>query len=266
MSDQDRTFLKSSLATASAFVPILLASVLLFSSQAFAAGLYNLGAFWGPTFVHLPNDTQATQSTTSTITLPVTATGQNNLLIVGLGWCCNGSSHIPTISDSKGNTWTLAARGATKTVADDSADNIAIAYAVSATAGVTTLSIAPNTEQYVSVIYGEFSGDLTSGVFDNARFELTGSNPVVSTALTPSHPGELIICVSDDDEATGTGVVLGSSFTAIGTGYSAVSTAGLSMSYLVSGGVAPVTCTYNYPGGSSSDVSIIETAAFVPSR
>jgi hypothetical protein len=212
----------------------------LITSRSAEALYYNLGGFWKSAagIKHLANDVSGVNpGDGSSVVLTVAATGQNNLLVLTVSWCC--SSALPVISDDKGHVWKLAGPPATDTMNDW----VAIYYTVSTTPGVTTVTIARDAGlniAFLAGIFSEYSGtDPTSPLDDYVSAMPASATIADSGAYSPTLTGELLITTSNND-CDAIPATPGTGFTALTAGIGTTTSQGISSEYKVYSSTASI--------------------------
>ncbi|MBS1960685.1 MAG: choice-of-anchor D domain-containing protein [Bdellovibrionales bacterium] len=183
---------------------------------------------------------------TSPITMSVLSTGANNLLVVGVSWCCNanGATVTPRVTDNMGNTYVLAGTP----VQDGGNDWVAIFYSAGSAAGVTSVSIAKdvgNSMYYLAGVFSEYAGIVAASPLDGYVTAAPNSTVGDSGALTPTQAGDLLVVVADND-SVGSTATAGTGFTLTTPGMSTVEGQGCYMEDRYYPGVSSVHGTFNF--------------------
>jgi hypothetical protein len=165
---------------------------------------YTTSTGGGPiTFVQVKSATPQSNSASVAVTYPVAQT-LGNLNIVAVGWN-DTTSTVTGISDTRGNTYTLAIGPTTGTGLRQS-----IYYAKSIAAGANTVTVTfSQAAVFVDVRILEYSGLDTVNPFDKAAGAVGSGTAASSGAVTTAAANELIF---------GAGMTL-ATFTGPGTGF-----------------------------------------------
>lgn len=209
---------------------------------------------------HRANDALNANDSGSVATVTTLPTIQGNMMIVGVGWCCN-SGGVVTITDNKGNTWTQAG----PTVADTYNDWNAVFYAPVSVSGTTSVNLSISGGQAFAIItFAEFAGVKSSGSLDVCASALTSNtNTPTSGPLTPSQTGELLFMISLDDNSTGGVPTAGSGFTLLSQRASGATQSGIGAQYLIYASTTSVSGTQTWPAASGNSIGLM--CAFKPS-
>src|SRR3954468_23595879 len=188
---------------------------------------------------------QQAGSSPGTATAPTQAFASDNaaaaLLLCLVTWDTAGGRVISTVTDSKGNTWSLAKF-------QDDTTNLqggALYYAPNAAAGPNTVTVTFNgSALFTGLIVAEYSGISTASPVDGTPAGQTASGTtatdnVTSTATTTTQGGGTIIGAVVDTDGSST-LTPGTGFTQRGTSQ----TSGLSLEDLVQGSAGAVSATW----------------------
>ena len=162
---------------------------------------------WGTiAFVQVANTTLNTSNTSVTINY-ASAQSAGDLNVVIVGWEV-ATSDVSSVTDTKGNTYTLAV-GPTR----DTSQSVSIYYAkniAAATAGANTVTVTFNASVFgADVRIAEYSGIDTSAPFDVANGASGSGTALSSGSMTTTTANEVIVG----------GNVLANSTTAVGSGF-----------------------------------------------
>lgn len=180
-----------------------------------------------------------------------------SLLVANIG-SYSGTSE-PTLSDSKGSTWTLL------TVQSSGADGARsrIYYAENPTVGAGHTFTVTGNDSFAALCVTAWSGPLTSSVFDQENGATTGGATSLATgSVTPSENNELIVaglCLRDISN-TGDTVSINGGFT-ISDQQTGVANQCLeaAQAYLVQGALAAANPTWSW---TTSDKAAATIATF----
>jgi hypothetical protein len=163
------------------------------------------------------------------------------------------SATEPTVSDSKGNTWTpLTAYGTgvnTRT---------RIFYSVNPTVGSGHTFTATGLSTFPSIVASAWSGADTATPFDqeNGATIAASSTSAQTGSVTPSEDGELIIAAWGHDSATtGTPSVNGG-FTLLEAAPNNGQAFGIAQAYLIQTSAAAANPTLSWTGGTAGSTAI----------
>ena len=211
----------------------------------------------GNAWTLLANNTAAENGTTSATTTPALNCTGATLLIVGV----SAYNQFPTVSDSKGNTWTSAVSNSANS------PNLAAIYYVyvnaSQVSASQTFTITDGSNNYSNEFAACFSGAKSSPLDQtNNAFVGAGNFSVQPGSITPTVNGELLLTALDN--ATGPAATINSGFTvtnAVAYGGGGTSNAG-GMAYLVQGTAASINPTWSWGGVGDAGTTVI--ASFLP--
>lgn len=139
-------------------------------------------------FTQVNTSTQASGST-ATLNITVTATTQNNLVVVHIK-LASTSRTVNSVTDNVGNTYVVGSN-----LDNGSTNRLYQAYGVQVTGGATTITVNLSSSTNIRAGADEYSGGKTTNatVFDATQTG-TGNSTSLSTAtLTNASTGELIV-------------------------------------------------------------------------
>jgi hypothetical protein len=151
----------------------------------------------------------STSSATCAVTLTSTV-ASGNMLCVSLGWVTSTGVDIITVTDDKGNTYTVV----DKTFNNPASYSLCDAYCLNITNAPQTITATISTARQFSTIFvDEWSGIATSSALDghaiNQLNGASGTDIATSTAITTTANGDLIygvcICINSVGISAGTG-------------------------------------------------------------
>jgi hypothetical protein len=164
----------------------------LLGSAGFAAGLYNIGAFWNPPPRLMQSTAQRLTPSSTTITLSIPSTNRGDFLV--LSACHEGSNQkIVSISDNASNSYSSANCLATQPNGQSE-----IWYAPSLKAGTTTLTITLANTDATDIWASEYYGILNSNPLDGTASGTSGGGPsttVTAPAIVTSSAQPVVISV-----------------------------------------------------------------------
>lgn len=140
----------------------------------------------------------------STVTTGSVDTTGANLLVVALACSAAGS---PTISDSKGNTWTALTLSALTVKSQ-------IYYTLNPTVGSGHTFTSSGSFVYASIAAAAFSGVKTSSAFDQENGATASASTIATGSVTPTENNELLIAALGFN-GSGTPTSIDTSFTQI---------------------------------------------------
>ncbi len=188
-------------------------------------------------------------------TTAIDTTGAN-LIVVSLSYYHTGNTGDITITDSKGNTWTLLTKYANATTANR------LYYCKNANVGSGHTFTTPLLSAYYGISIMAFSMANITTPFDveNGANSLSASS-LATGSITPSQANSLIVAGLTFDNNAGGAVSIDSGMTAISTAYSGGSSMGTGIAYKVQSTAAAINPTWNITNAAAVAASI---AAFKP--
>lgn len=166
---------------------------------------YNIASGTSITFI---SGTSQLGSANTTTTSSINTTGANFVVVVLASY---GAVAVPTLTDSKGNTWTQIR---TDVGASFSRDTIFFCFSPTVGSGHTFTSTL--TGSFSSVFVGSFSGVVTSPVDQQSAFgALVAVSTIQPGSITPSSNNYLVITSNSNSSGFSSSVNLG--FTLIGS-------------------------------------------------
>lgn len=174
----------------------------------------------------------------------INTTGATLIVIAVSSYSAAGA---PTISDSKGNTWTAL----TAKVNATAAVRTQLYYCYSPTGGSGHTFTATGFG-YASIHAFAFSG--TTGTFDVENGTTGGTSPQSAGAITPALNGEVIIAALGENSLSSASVTSG--FTNYDIAYASGQHFALSMAYYIQPAAGSQDCTFTWSGGGNGSVVI----------
>lgn len=174
----------------------------------------------------------------------INTTGATLIVIAVSSYSAVGA---PTISDSKGNTWTAL----TAKVNATAAVRTQLYYCYSPTGGSGHTFTATGFG-YASIHAFAFSG--TTGTFDVENGTTGGTSPQSAGAITPALNGEVIIAALGENSLSSASVTSG--FTNYDIAYALGQHFALSMAYYIQPAAGSQDCTFTWSGGGNGSVVI----------
>lgn len=127
---------------------------------------------------------------TTTTTSGVTTQATGSLFLIGVAW--EGNSTPPTISDSKGNLYTLI--GSVRQTDTAYGGYSGLWYCENGTGGSSHTATATKAGAYSSVFFAEVTGSLTTAALDQHNgAALDTANPITSGTITTTQADEILI-------------------------------------------------------------------------
>lgn len=202
-------------------------------------------------------------------TSSVDSTGASLLVVVVSSY---DLSSEPTLTDSKGNTWTgLTAQGP-----GGSNQRVRIFYAANPTVGSSHTFTLSGSTTYSSVSALAFSGAKTASPFDQQNGATGGSTSLATGSVTPSEDGELVVAGIALDSAPSSLTIdsgfstpavvyfLGGSSYGVGSAYKIQTTAAAvnpTWSWTGSSGQAAAIATFKVAAGGASVIKTVDGLA-----
>lgn len=172
--------------------------------------------------------------------------------ILAFGLISYGAATEPTVSDSKGNTWTQ------RTAYTDGVTRTRVYYAANPTVGSGHTFTATGTGSFSAVAVSAHDGIATTTPYDVENGGSFSSGTTGSTgSVTPSEDGELLVAVwGYAANGQPTGVSVDNSFTVMGQASNTGNSFGVAHAYLYQTPAAAVNPAASWTGSTSGSAAI----------